>query len=301
MEKDLNGFSSINNAMSLEFQNIPDPKIVLQDGTSIPQMAFGMYKVDIDSCERIVLDALNAGYRHFDTATFYGNEAALGKALKKSGLDRKELYITTKVWNDAQKEGPGAVRASFEKSLVSLDCGYIDLFLVHWPVPGHHINTYKEMEQLKLEGKIKSIGLSNYNEDDYQQLVDAGITVPPQVNQIEVSPVMYRPERVNFFISKGIAISAYKAINRGLSFDCFPIIEISKKYSVTQAQVMLRWGLQKGLIIVAKTSSIDRMNENRSLLTFSLNQEDLALLDSITTKATIENTEVSEKEKKISF
>lgn len=287
--------------MSLQGHDKLDPEIVLQNGTRIPQMAFGMYKVDKDSCEEIVLSALNAGYKHFDTATFYGNEEALGKALKNSGIDRKELYITTKVWNDVQKEGPAAVRASFEKSLASLDCGYIDLYLVHWPVPGHHINTYKEMEQLQQEGKLKSIGLSNYDEADYQQLVDAGITVPPQVNQIEVSPVIYRPERIDFFTSKGIVISAYKAIHRGLSLGCIPIVDISKKYSATPAQVMLRWGLQKGLVIVAKTSSVDRMSENRSIMTFSLDKEDMSLLDNMTTKESIANAEAVEKAKKMSF
>ena len=162
----------------------------------MPQMAFGMYKVDTESCEQIVLDAITAGYRHFDTASFYGNEEALGRALKKSGIPREELYITTKVWNDAQKEGPAAVRESFEKSLAALDCGYLDLFLVHWPVPGHHVDTYKEMEKLQRQGKVRSIGLSNYSEDDYNLLADAGITVTPAVNQIEVSPAMYRADLI---------------------------------------------------------------------------------------------------------
>mmetsp|Transcript_18970 Transcript_18970/g.41330 ORF Transcript_18970/g.41330 Transcript_18970/m.41330 type:complete len:290 (-) Transcript_18970:1075-1944(-) len=264
-----------------------DPKVMLNNGTSMPQIVFGMYKIDSESCEQTVLEALKAGYRHFDTASFYGNEAALGRALNKSGIPRDELYITTKVWNDAQKQGPAAVRKSFEKSLAALDCGYLDLFLVHWPVPGHHVETYKEMEKLHRQGKVQSIGLSNYSEADYKELVDAGITVMPTVNQIEVSPAVYRADMIEFFTDKAIIISAYKALHRGASLDKTPIADIAKKHSVTSAQVMLRWGLQHGLAVVAKTSSPDRMRENRSILTFTLDDEDMALLDGMTTKEDI--------------
>jgi len=264
-----------------------DPKVMLNNGTSMPQIVFGMYKIDAESCEQTVLEALKAGYRHFDTASFYGNEAALGRALNKSGIPRDELYITTKVWNDAQKQGPAAVRKSFEKSLAALDCGYLDLFLVHWPVPGHHVETYKEMEKLHRQGKVQSIGLSNYSEADYKELVDAGITVMPTVNQIEVSPAVYRADMIEFFTDKAIIISAYKALHRGASLDKTPIADIAKKHSVTPAQVMLRWGLQHGLAVVAKTSSPDRMRENRSILTFTLDDEDMALLDGMTTKEDI--------------
>lgn len=247
------------------------------------------------------MDAINAGYRHFDTASFYGNEKALGLALKESDFPREELFITTKVWNDAQKEGRAAVRQSFEKSLALLDCEYIDLFLVHWPVPGYHVETYKELELIQQEGKCRSIGISNYSEENYQELEAAGITVIPAVNQMEVSPVMYRTETIKFFTDKGIVISASKALHRGASLDQEPIVDIARKHSISPARVMLRWGLQKGLAIATKTSSSQRMKENRRLLTFTLDKDDLALLDGMTTKEDIANRAELEKTRKTSM
>lgn len=278
-----------------------DPFITLNTGHRMPSQAFGMYKVEPHDCKRVVLDAINAGYRHFDTASFYGNEKALGLALKESDFPREELFITTKVWNDAQKEGRAAVRQSFEKSLALLDCEYIDLFLVHWPVPGYHVETYKELELIQQEGKCRSIGISNYSEENYQELEAAGITVIPAVNQMEVSPVMYRTETIKFFTDKGIVISASKALHRGASLDQEPIVDIARKHSISPARVMLRWGLQKGLAIATKTSSSQRMKENRRLLTFTLDKDDLALLDGMTTKEDIANRAELEKTRKTSM
>lgn len=136
----------------------------LSSGRPIPQMAFGLYKVPSGTeGEEIILNAIGAGYRHFDTASFYGNEEILGRAIKKSGLKREEFFICSKVWNDAQKEGPDAVILSAQRSLEFLDTEYIDLFLIHWPVPGCFVQTYKALEQLHSEGKIRSLGLSNFS------------------------------------------------------------------------------------------------------------------------------------------
>ena len=140
----------------------PEPLVKLSDGSFMPQLVFGMYKVSPHDCENVVLSAINAGYRHFDCASIYGNEEAMGKALIKSGIPREQLYICSKVWNSDQKDGYRGVEASFEKSLRNLRCGYLDLYLVHWPVPGHHITTYKTLEKLVDKGKVRSIGLSNY-------------------------------------------------------------------------------------------------------------------------------------------
>lgn len=137
----------------------------MSDGKSVPQLAFGCYKVpDTQEGERILLNAVRAGYRHFDTAAYYANEATLGRALKSSLLPREAFFITSKVWNDAQKEGRATVRESVEESLEALDFGgYFDLYLVHWPVPGHFVETYKELEILHDEGKLKSLGISNFS------------------------------------------------------------------------------------------------------------------------------------------
>lgn len=139
--------------------------IRLNNGAVIPQLAFGTYKVSIEECETVIECAIKAGYRHFDCASIYGNEIAVGKALHKSGISRNKLYICSKVWNDAQRKGRGAVRASLLRTLNDLMCEYLDMYLVHWPVPGHHIDTYKELEELYEEGLIRSIGLSNYSQE----------------------------------------------------------------------------------------------------------------------------------------
>ena len=136
--------------------------IRMSNNHNVPQLAFGMYKVSPEETEKVVLQAIRAGYRHFDTASFYQNEEGLGKALKKSGLPREEFFVCSKVWNDAQKLGRKGVRESFEKTLQNLQCNYLDLYLVHWPVPGYHTETYKEMELFVKEGKLKNIGISNY-------------------------------------------------------------------------------------------------------------------------------------------
>jgi len=257
----------------------------MNNGRKIPQLAFGLYKVTLDQCEEVVLGAIREGYRHFDTASFYGNEASMGRAMKRSGLPREDFFICTKVWNDAQKSGRAEVRKSVERSLSKMDCGgYVDLFLVHWPVPGCHVETYKELELMHKEGKIRSIGISNYSEEDYNELVDGGIKTLPTVNQMEVSPAMYRPETIHFFVERGIVVSASKAMHRGESFEKGPIRKLADKYSVTPAQVILRWALQKGLVLCVKTSNTFRMQENRSIFQFSLSDEDCSLLDAITTQ-----------------
>ena len=142
-----------------------EPTVTMRNGKGIPQLAFGLYKVPAsDEGERIIVDAIHAGYRHFDTAAFYQNEATLGRALKKSGLARENFFLCSKVWNDAQKKGRAAVRESVEESLEALDFGgYFDLYLVHWPVPGHFVETYKELEILHYEGKLRNLGLSNFS------------------------------------------------------------------------------------------------------------------------------------------
>ena len=293
-----------------------EPRLSMNTGKGIPQLAFGLYKVPgTDEGERIILNAISAGYRHFDTASFYENEATLGRALKKSGLPRENFFITSKVWNDAQTKGRAAVRESVEESLEMLDFGgYFDLFLIHWPVPGHFVETYKELEILHGEGKLHNLGLSNFSPEvcnsyrigchsnglfmpvlihdsllgqEYKELVNSGIHVTPVVNQLEVSPLLYQKDVIDYFEDHNILISAYKPLNRAACFDRCPIPELAAKYSKTPAQIMLRWGLQKGLIVVAKTSS--RMKENRDITDFSLTNEEMLLLDALTTTEYIED------------
>jgi diketogulonate reductase-like aldo/keto reductase len=263
----------------------PEPVLKLNTGTVIQQLAFGLYKVPAtDEGVQIITDAIAAGYRHFDGASFYGNEVQLGKALRKSGIPREEFFITSKVWNDAVKEGRAAVRKSVEKSMLEVGYGdYFDAFLIHWPVPGCFVPAYKELEEMYKEGKLKAIGLSNFSIEEYTELVESKITVAPVMNQIEVSPAMYRKDLVDFFQSRNILVCAYKPLNRAGSFERPEIVKLAAKYAVTPAQIMLRWGLQKSLVVVAKTSTASRMPENRALH-FTLKEEDMAILDALTTE-----------------
>jgi len=214
----------------------------LNTGQCVPRLAFGLYKIPATpEGERIILEAARAGYRHFDTASYYGNEAALGNALRHSGIPRGDFFVSSKVWNDAVKGGRAAVRDSVERSLRDLNFGgYFDLFYVHWPVPNRYVDAYLELEDLHREGKIRAIGLSNFSVEEYEQLAPR-ISIPPAVNQFEVSPLMYRPQLVNYFRERGIAVAASKALNRAACLDREPIVAVARKHRVTPAQVLLRW------------------------------------------------------------
>jgi diketogulonate reductase-like aldo/keto reductase len=272
-----------------------EPCLLLKHtGATIPQLAYGLYLIpDSLEGETAIVDALAAGYRHFDSASFYGNEAMLGRALGRSTIPRHELFITSKVWNDAVKQGRAAVRGSVEKSLKDIGTDYFDLFLVHWPVPGYFVDAYKELEVMQAEGKLRAIGISNFNQQEYEELARA-VSVTPAVNQIEVSPFMYRKEDVDYFQKNGIVVVAHKALNRAGAFSRKEIVDLADKHSVTAAQIMIRWGLQKGLVVTSKTVSRTRMSENRSVASFELDSEDMALLDSLTTEEDLQRAQEEE-------
>lgn len=273
----------------------------LNTGASIPPLAFGLYKIpDNEEGETIILDAIASGYRHFDSAPIYGNELTLGRALKASAVDRSKFFITSKVWNDAVREGRSAVRASIEKSLSDVGCGYFDLFLVHWPFPGHFVAAYKELELLHKEGKLKAIGLSNFAPDDYKELMRSEICVQPSVNQIEVSPLMYRRDYVDFFQERDVLVFAHKALYRAAAFDHPAIKKLASMYSVSCAQIMIKWELQKSLVLATKTSHLKRMKENRSLGSFELTADDMAILDSLTSRDDIRKRNELEQTRKSS-
>lgn len=266
-----------------------DPALTMSDGGKIPTLAFGLYKVPTgEEGVKVILDAISAGNRHFDSATIYGNEAEFGLAFKKSKVPREEFFICSKVWNDSQREGPAAVRRVVEKSLRDLCCDYVDIMYVHWPVPGHFIDTYKVLQEMKAEGVIRSLGISNFNIEEYEELINApGITVKPVVNQMEISPFMYRPSIIQYFQERGVVMVASKALHRASGLEDGVVPSIAAKHNVTPAQVMLRWGIQKGVVVIAKTSNPQRMIENRAVLNFSLTDEDIAELDKLTTSEAI--------------
>lgn len=258
----------------------------MNTGHRIPKLAFGMYKVAPTDCERVIFAAIEAGLRHFDTASFYDNEDAIGMALKKSGIPRKEFFITSKVSNDSQTKGREAVRRNFEQSLAALDPnGYLDLYLIHWPVPGHHTDTYKELQLLQREGKVRSIGLCNYNIEDYEELLRSGIDIEPAVNQFEISPAIYRRNVIEYFQSRGMIVCASKTSLQHGGGGVLPLATkepiptLAQTYGVSSAQIVLRWSMQKNLVVVAKTATPSRILELRTLMNFSLREDDIAALD----------------------
>lgn len=221
--------------------------------------------------------------------------------MKQSGIPRNEFFIVSKVWNDAQKENN--VQKSVLQSVDALDYGdFIDLYLIHWPVPGCYVNTYKELELLQEEDRIKYIGISNFTPAEYEILMaeENNIQVLPVVNQFEVSPFMYRPCDVSYFQERNILVSSSKSLHRG--GECLrnkQLNEIASNHSATPAQVMLRWGIQKGFIVVCKTSNTERMIENRALFHFTLSDQEMEVLDGLTSAEDITAREELEKERKL--
>ena len=286
--------------------SVPLSSLRKRTDAKVPALAFGLYKVpNGDEGVRIISDAiLRAGYRHLDSASIYGNEKTLGRALadcycgrtkeisngssEPKILERSELFVASKVWNNVQREGRPAVRRSVEQSLDDLGLEYLDVCYVHWPVPGCFVGTYQELLSLQKEGKIKFLGISNFRIEDYQELlakIPQTEFLPPLIHQLEVSPFMYRPDIIEYFTQEKILVAASKALNRTIGLDSHDgvvIRDIAKCHSITPAQVLLRWSYQKGLIVLSKTTSLSRMKENRAIFGFSLSSQEMNRLDVIT-------------------
>ena len=235
------------------------PMIPLRNGMLHPAMCFGTYKVgyvpasassaasgSAETVERTaqecVADALRVGYRSFECAEFYGNEVEVGKAIVESNIPRSELFLCSKVWTTTIEKGPAAVRAQLEKTLTDLQTDYVDLYLIHWPVPGHHVEAYKTLQQLQAEGKIKGIGVSNYAWEDYVELKESdGVTELPLVNQIEINPFLYRKNTIRRFIDDGVVLQSYRSLRDGKAMDNPVLVEMAGSYGKSVAQILGRW------------------------------------------------------------
>jgi diketogulonate reductase-like aldo/keto reductase len=278
------------------------------DTVEVPALCFGLYQVPDDvEGERIVVDAIvKAGYRNLDSAAVYGNEKTVGRALatcqREGGIQRSQLFLATKVWNDAQILGRSAVRRSVEQSIQDLNCnGYLDLCYIHWPVPGYFVDTYLELQLLKKEGKIRHLGMSNFTADEYKHLMSSyGVHAKPLINQFEISPFMYRPKSIEYFQGQGILVAASKALHRATESDNEGNVvnTIAKSHNVSFAQIMLRWGFQKGLMVLAKSSNLQRMRDNRDILRFSITDLEMQKLDSLTSAKDLQDRVKRETESK---
>lgn len=258
------------------------PTLTLNDGHTIPQLGFGVFKVDPAETERIVLDALDAGYRHIDTAAIYGNEEGVGRAIAASGIPRDELFVTTKLWNDRQ--GGDEPLAAIDESLDRLGLDHVDLYLVHWPAPknGDYVNAWEKLVAIRETGKTRSIGVSNHLPAHLTEIVQAtGVT--PAVDQIELHPAYQQRETVAFAGSHGILIEAWGPLGQG-KYDLFgtpAVAAAAAAHGKTPAQTVLRWHLQKGNIVFPKSNSPARVRENLDVFDFELTPAEIAAIDAL--------------------
>ena len=250
---------------------------VLSNGVKMPNLAFGTFKVNEGDDVQIILDAINVGYRHFDTAAFYNTEEALGKAIKKSGIPREEFFVTTKVWKTYM--GYEGAKKSFEESLEKLDMDYVDLLLIHWPRPDEKsdwkkldIETWKAFEETYKEGRAKAIGVSNFLNHHIQNILD-NCEVVPMVNQIEFHPGYIQKDVVDFDKEHGIVVEAWSPLGRERVFKDELLNKLAQKYGKSVAQICLAFALQMDVVPLPKSSSAERMKQNMDI-DFELEKED---------------------------
>jgi len=258
------------------------PAVALNDGTAIPQLGFGVFKVPPEDTEQAVLAALKAGYRHIDTAQMYGNEAGVGLAIRHSGILRDEIYVTTKLNND--RHGYDTARYAFEGSLQRLKLSYIDLFLIHWPMPVHndYVETWTALESVQADGLATSIGVSNFQPAHLTRLLTETQTVPA-VNQIELHPNYQQAELRGLHAAHDIATEAWSPLARGALLEDPAIAGIGDEYFKSPAQVILRWHLQLGNIVIPKSVTPERIVANFRIFDFELSAEDMATINGLQT------------------
>jgi 2,5-diketo-D-gluconate reductase A len=258
------------------------PTLTLNDGHQIPQLGFGVFQIPPPDTAESVRVALDVGYRHIDTAEMYGNEAGVGEAVRASGLDRDEVFITSKLSNACHH--PDDARQAFEHTLSALGTEYVDLFLIHWPLPtlydGDYVSTWKVMEEFKAQGRARSIGVSNFQVAHLERLA-AETDVIPAVNQIELHPYLLNDEVRRHGEERGILTEAWSPIAQGGVLEDPVITEIAARVERTPAQVVLRWHLQRGSIVFPKSTTPSRIEENFALFDFALQDSDIEAIDNL--------------------
>jgi 2,5-diketo-D-gluconate reductase A len=258
------------------------PEIQLNDDNTIPQTGFGVFQIDPSETVEAVRYALEVGYRHIDTAEMYGNEREVGEAIRQSGLDRGDVFVTSKLNNSFHE--PDAARRAFDGTLEALGFDYVDLFLIHWPLPtlydGDYLSTWRALEEFKSDGRARSIGVSNFQIEHLERLAAETDTVPA-VNQIELHPYFQNRDVRAYDEEHGIATEAWAPIAQGEVLDDQVIGEIAEKAGRTPAQVVLRWHIQRGNIVFPKSVTPERIRENFEIFDFELDDSDLERIDDL--------------------
>jgi 2,5-diketo-D-gluconate reductase A len=258
------------------------PTIALNDDRVIPQLGFGVFQIPPKDTARAVRVALEVGYRHIDTAQMYGNERGVGEAVRASGLDRADVFITSKLNNGFHE--PGDARSAFEKTLTELGVDYVDLFLIHWPLPtlygGDFVSTWKTLEEFREQGRARSIGVSNFQVEHLERLASASAVVPA-VNQIELHPHFQNDEVDAYDRAHGIATQAWSPIAQGKVLDDPAIVSIANGLGKSPAQIVLRWHIQRGNIVFPKSTTPARIKENFELFDFELSAGDVETIDAL--------------------
>ena len=254
------------------------PSVALNDGSTIPQLGFGTWPLRGEDAADAVSAAIGIGYRHIDTARKYGNEDAVGEGIRRSGVARDEIFVTTKF--DGQFQGDDRAVAGLHGSLELLGTDYIDLLLIHWPLParGEFVSTWRTFEKLQAEGLVRSIGVSNFTPAHLETLL-AATDVVPAVNQIQLSPAIQRREQRAFDEAHGIITESWSPITGVL--DAAVVGEVAEKHGRTPAQVVLRWHVQNGLVVIPKSANPERMAQNFNIFGFELDAGDIAKLDTL--------------------
>lgn len=254
-------------------------KMQMNNGIEIPQFGLGVYLTKSGKeCIDAVTWALEAGYRHIDTAKTYGNEKEVGEAVRNSGIKREEIFITTKLWND--DHGYESALKAFDKSLKTLNTDYIDLYLIHWPVKDKRKDSWKALEKIYESGYCKSIGVSNYMINHLNELFSYANTIPV-INQVEFSPYNYQKELLDICTKNKIILEAYSPLTRMKKLDDPKVLSIAKKHNKTVAQVLIRWAIEHEIVVIPKSAHKERIIENANVFDFSLDESDMKILNSL--------------------
>jgi 2,5-diketo-D-gluconate reductase A len=256
------------------------PQLTLNSGQRIPQLGLGVYKVSQDIAVDLVKNAVDAGYRRIDTAALYGNEAEIGQGVRECGLAREELFITTKIWNDRQ--GYDEALVAIDESLNRLNIDYVDMLLIHWPCPTQNlfVETWAAFQEAQKGGKIRGIGVSNFQPAHLEKLIAAGGTIPA-LNQVEMHPGLQQSDVRAFDAKHGIATEAWSPLARGIFADNEQLESIASAHNKSITQVIIRWHIQLGNLVIPKTSNADRLAENIDVFDFELNQEQMKTIASL--------------------